>query len=259
MASVAGPRPPCGVHPSGFVVRSGCPAVWCAARLCAARPVCSPSGVRSPGVVVQGSGGPDGRCPPVQRPAVWCPPRPSGRVRPVHVRRWGPGRCGGRPPPQARVEVPVGAAAPSSSPGVGRRRPGRGRGCRGRASVSGVSVADAGRVGEGGGACPLPCQAGQAGARSARGWRLREGQGSRRQREVAAAAAWLPSSGWVGDHGGWWSWRLPRGWMGPEGPMGLAAGMGVRPQRGSGWQRARPACGQQRCDLRGWCGGPART
>jgi hypothetical protein len=105
VASIAGPRPPCGVRPSGS--SSGI-------RLS------SPSGVRSPGFVVQGSGGPDGRCPPVRCPAAWCPaawcpaawcpPRPSGRVRPVHLRRWrwGPGRCGGAPCTTARVQVPVG-------------------------------------------------------------------------------------------------------------------------------------------------------
>jgi hypothetical protein len=31
------------------------------------------------------------------------------------------------------------------------------------------------------------------------------------------------------------SWRLPPAWTGLEGPMGLPAGMGVRPQRGPGW------------------------
>ncbi len=34
--------------------------------------------------------------------------------------------------------------------------------------------------------------------------------------------------------------------------MGLLAGMGVRPQRGPGWQPALPARGRQRSDLRGW-------
>jgi hypothetical protein len=49
-------------------------------------------------------------------------------------------------------------------------------------------------AGRGGRACPLSDQAGQAGVRSARRGRRRGGRGSRRQREVAAAAAWLPSS-----------------------------------------------------------------
>jgi hypothetical protein len=34
--------------------------------------------------------------------------------------------------------------------------------------------------------------------------------------------------------------------------MGLPAGMGVRPQRGPGSQRALPACCRQRSDLRRW-------
>jgi hypothetical protein len=72
---------------------------------------------------------------------------------------------------------------------------------------------------------------------------------SRLQREVAAPAAWLACWGWVGDHGAWLSWNLPPGWTGPAGPMGLPAGMGVRPQRGPGWRRAFAACCRQRSDL----------
>jgi hypothetical protein len=160
VASVAGPRPPCGVRPSGFVVRD---------------PAVQPSGVqpvRCPVTRVrrQGSGGPDGRCPPVRCPAAWCPaawcpaawrpaawrpPRPSGRVRPVHLRRWrwGPGRCGGAP----------------CTTGTGRGRGGRPRRRAARASVSGVGGGPGpGGVRAGGcGACPLPDQAGQAGVGSA--------------------------------------------------------------------------------------------
>jgi hypothetical protein len=57
-----------GVYPSGVVRVSS-------------RPGVQPSGVRSPGFVVWVSGGPVVCCPPVQRPAGWCPPRRSGRVR----------------------------------------------------------------------------------------------------------------------------------------------------------------------------------
>jgi hypothetical protein len=42
------------------------------------------------------------------------------------------------------------------------------------------------------------------------------------------------------------------GWTGPEGPMGVPAGMGVRPRRGPGSRRALPARCRQRCDLRRW-------
>jgi hypothetical protein len=110
VASVAGPRPPCGVRPSGS--SSGI-------RL-SSRPVSSPSGVRSPGFVVQGSGGPDGRCPPsgvdpsgVQPPGV----QPPG-VQPVCPDASVPSTSGGgvgdqagaagHPAPRARVEVAVG-------------------------------------------------------------------------------------------------------------------------------------------------------
>jgi hypothetical protein len=167
-----GPRPACGVHPSGSVSR-----IRLSSRL-----VSSPSGVRSPGVVVQGSGGPAVWCPLVQRPAVCCPLRPSGRVRPSHPTPGGgvggPSRGGGQPA-HGNGARSVGGRA------VGRlgRRPRRlgGRRCRGRAWVSGVSVADPGRVGSG-----------RCAERPS--LRLRCGQGNRLQREVAAPAAWLPSS-----------------------------------------------------------------
>jgi hypothetical protein len=58
--------PACGVHPSGIGVRD---------------PAVQPSGVRSPGVVVQTVRRSAVRCPPVRCPAVWCLLRPSGRVR----------------------------------------------------------------------------------------------------------------------------------------------------------------------------------
>jgi hypothetical protein len=115
MASVAGPRPACGLHPSGpssgvqrvqpsSVRPSGvqrvqrppvrCPAVWCPAVWC-----------------------PPVWCPPVRWSAGCCPPRPSGRVRLIPPRRWrcGPGRCGWQPAPQERVEVPVGVTPWSGS------------------------------------------------------------------------------------------------------------------------------------------------
>jgi hypothetical protein len=87
-ASVAGRCPASGVpHPvsSSGIRRSS-------------RPVSSPSGVRSPGFVVQVSGGPVACGPPVRCPALWCPPgqRPAGWCPPVgpdvsvssHTGRW---------------------------------------------------------------------------------------------------------------------------------------------------------------------------
>jgi hypothetical protein len=76
------------------------------------------------------------------------------------------------------------------------------------------------------------------------------GTRGRLQREVAAAAAWLPPSGWGRDHGGWSSPRLTAGWAAPEGPGEVPTGMGVRPQRGPSRQRALPARCRQRSDLR---------
>jgi hypothetical protein len=114
MASVAGRCPASGVHPSGIVVPDP-----------AAQPSgVQPSGVRSPGSsgcpavrssAVHPSGVQPCRCPPVQRPAGWRPPRRFGRVRllPCRAVALGPGRCGGHPSPRERVESRW-AAAPSS-------------------------------------------------------------------------------------------------------------------------------------------------
>jgi hypothetical protein len=120
------------------------------------------------------------------------------------------------------------------------RRPGRGRRCRSRVGQweVGGGPGPPGGAGRGGRACPPSDQAGQAGVRSARRGRLRGGHECRLQREVAAAAAWLPSSGWVLDHAVWSSPSLTAGWADPEGPGEVPAGMGVRPQRGPSRQRA---------------------
>ena len=135
MASVAGRCPACGVHhpvPSSGVRRSSPPV--------STRPVSSPSGC------------PAVRCPPVRWSAGGCPP-PSVRTRPSH-----PTSGGG-------VVDQVGAAGNlhhrnGSSPGgrhaverLGQRpsRPGRGRGCRGRALVSGGRWRTRAGLGAGGG------------------------------------------------------------------------------------------------------------
>jgi hypothetical protein len=172
---------------------------------------------------------------------------PSVRTRPSRPRQAvavGPGSVRRAPCPRARVEVPVGRVCrrPARASAEGRGRPGRGRRCRGRASVSGVG-GDLAGLGEGGGACPLSDQAGQVGVGSARGWRLRGGHESRRQPEVAAPAAWLPSwAGWATTvRGGRGACRA--GGRARRGRWACRPGLGVRPQRGPGWQRARPACG----------------
>jgi hypothetical protein len=258
MASVAGPRPPCGVHPSGCVVRvrrsssSGVRPVRCPVR-----PVSSPPGVRPSGV--HPSGVQPVRCPVtrVRRPGV----RRSGRTmstRPVssrlvsapsvRTRPSGPHQAAAsgtadaarQPAPRERVQIPVGGRAVER---LGRRpsRPGRGRRRPGSPMVGGAAGGGPGPGAGGGPGLDAGLPAGQAGVRHARRRRRRCGHGSRPQREVAAPAAWLPSSDWVGDHGAWWSWRPPPAWTGPDGADGRAGGMGERPQRGPGSQPALPA------------------
>jgi hypothetical protein len=242
--------PACGVHPSGIGVRD---------------PAVQPSAVRSPGWSSRGSGArpsavqpssvqPSG-VQPVRCPAVWClPPSVRTRPSPPMLRRWGPGRAG-----RATVTTGTGGgpggcrAVDGSSDGRGGR--GRERRCRTRVGpweVGGGPGSPGWVVGRGGRPCPLSDQAGPAGVRSARRGRLRGGHGSGLQREVAAPAAWLPSSGWVRDHGGWSSASQTPGWAASEGPGEAPAGMGVRPQRGPSRQRTRSARCRQRCDLRRW-------
>jgi hypothetical protein len=116
MASVAGPRPPCGVHAAVASSGSGGLAVQCRAVWCPVPPVSSPSGVRPSGV----------------RPAA-VRLRPSGRVHliPPQAAAVGPGRGGGQPAPPERVESRW-PATPWSGSGRRPSRPGRGRCCRGR-------------------------------------------------------------------------------------------------------------------------------
>jgi hypothetical protein len=204
MASVAGPRPACGVHPSSSVVPG--PAVQPVR--CPARPVSSPSGVqpvrcpvtwvRRPGSVVRGpSSGVrrSGVHPSSVQPSGVHPARPDASVS-SHVRRWRwePGRCGRGTAPRERARS-LWAAAPSSGSGVGRGGLEAGDAAE-IASVGGGVGGDLAGLCAGGGACPLTDQAGPAGVLSARGWRLRCGHGSKPQREVAVPAAWLPS--WAG-------------------------------------------------------------
>jgi hypothetical protein len=101
------------------------------------------------------------------------------------------------------------------------------------------SVADPGRVVGGRRPRVSAERPGRPGRRTERRrWRLRCGHGSRLQREVAAAAAWPPPSGWVGDHGAWWSWVPDAGVAGPERARGLAGGDGraarARPRLAAG-------------------------
>jgi hypothetical protein len=177
LASVDGRYQAWGVHPS----RCRCPGSGCPVR-----PVSSPSGVRSPGVVLQG---PAVCCPPVQRPAVCCPPL-SVRTRPPRPTSGrGVGdqaHAAGNRHHRVGVDVPMGGRAVGW---LGRRpsKPG-GRRCRGRA----LGSRDVGgRPGPGwvrAAAYPQSDQAGQAGVRSAGGWR-REGTGTGWRCEVAAPAA----------------------------------------------------------------------
>jgi hypothetical protein len=226
---------------------SGCPAVWCPARSVSGHPGSS-----------SGSGDPAGCCPasspllstrPVSSPLLSTPVGPVASVS-CHL-RGGVGTRSRRPGDRHHGNGSRSrwAAAPSGGWVDGPA----GLDAGDAAEVARWSVGCRWRTGLGWGQAAAACA--RCAARQARpacgaacGWRLRRGQGSRLRRELAAPAGWLPSSGWVGDHGGWWSWRRPVGWP----PDWGAGGDGVRPQRGPGWQRALPARRRQRCDLREW-------
>jgi hypothetical protein len=190
----------------------------------------------------------------VQR--VRCPARPvSGRpvsTRPVVSRllsapsvrtRPSPPTYGGgvrdqveaarRPSPQERVEVPV-AAAPSGgsvdSPG--------GLGAGDAAEVAVVSRgrwADPGRVGCGRRPRVTAERPGRPGRRAERPW-LAAALWAREEAAARGGCTCRVAADpcWVGDHGAWWSWSLPPGWAGLEGPIGRVDGDGVRPRRGPG-------------------------
>jgi len=175
------------VQPSS-VRPSGVQPVRCPARL-----VSSPSGVQPV------------RCPARPVSGRLVSPRPassrllSAPVRPdvsisSHLRRWrwGPGWV--RPGDRHHRN----GSSPGGLPRLGAAR-WTAEQARTRATLPGSrvgqwgSVADPGRVGGRQPRLPAEDQAGQAGVRSAHRWRLRCGHGSRRQREVAAPAAWRPS------------------------------------------------------------------
>ena len=220
-------------------------------------PAVQPSGVRSPGVVVQRVRRSAVCCPPVQvssRPAV---SRPLS-TRPVSSRLVSAPSVRTRPSPPTsgggvgdQVEVAGhrdhrNGWRPRWLPGRRRldrrsRRPGRGRRCRSRVGQWEVGGGPGRRVG-----CrprrprlPLSDQAGQAGcgAPVAGGCAVGTGAG--------CSARWphpprgcRPRLG--GDHGGWSSPSLTPGWADPEGPLEVPAGMGVRPQRGPSRQASAP-------------------
>jgi hypothetical protein len=233
MASVAGPRPPCGVHSavpsSGSGVQpSGVRAVWCPVR-----PVSSASGVHRPASsrllsasvrpdasisFTSGGGGGD------QLEAAGNRHHKNGSS-PGGLPRLGAARCTAE---QARTWAML-----PRSVGQGGRWRTRARWAAGAAAVDRLSD-----------------QAGQAGVWSAVANGCAVGSGAGRSARLPQRPCGC-RRGLGGDHGGWWSWGLPPGWAGLEGPVGVPAGMGVRPQRGPGWQRALPARCRQRCDLRG--------
>jgi hypothetical protein len=234
-----------GVHPSGIGVRD---------------PAVQPSGVRSPGVVVQRVRRsavccPAVCCPAVRCPAVRCLPHPSGRVRILPLRRWRwgprsswPGDPDHRNRWRPRWLPSVDGSTTVAKAGTRATLP-KSRwslGGRWRSRAAGLGAGRGGRAG------PLSDQAGQAGVGSARGGRRRGGRGCRLQHKVAAPARVGGVLGWLRDHGGWSSPRLTPGWAAPEGPGEVPTGMGVRPQRGPSRQRARPARCRQCSDLRRW-------
>jgi hypothetical protein len=220
MASVADLYQACGVHPSGPVVRD---------------PAVQPSSVQP----------------------VRCPPRvrPDASVS-SHLRRWRWDQVGAAGNLQHGNGSRSGwAAAPSTGSVDGGGGLDAGDAAEGPRRSVGLLVADSGRVVGRAAAVALDryparqarpaCGAPVAGGRA----RAREQTAARRCRTGRVAAV----LGWVrGDYGAWLWWGLPSGWTGPEGPMGVPVGMGVRPQRGPGSRQARPARCRQRSDLRCW-------
>jgi hypothetical protein len=226
MASVAGPRPPCGVHSA--VPSSGSGRLVSSAS--SVQPVrCPVTRVRRPGPGVRT----DGVHPSGVPPAAVHPVRPDASVS-SHPRRWrwGPGRCGGAPCPQERVEVPVGGRALQWL-GRGPSRPGRGRGCRDRAWVSRCRWRTRAGPGAGGRRPRLPAE--------------RPGRpGRRAERPSLAAALWAreqaPARGCctgrvagVPGLGG-----RPR-WVVVMGPAARVGGSGRTDGRADGDGRAAPA------------------
>jgi hypothetical protein len=213
----------------------------------------SPSGVQSPGFIVRDPA--SGRLVstgPVSSRLVSAPVRPDASAWSA-IRRWrlGTADAARQPAPRERAQVPVGCRVVER---LGRRssRPGHRRRRRGHAWSAGCRWRTSAGSGAGGGRLTLASWAGQAGVPSARRRRLREGTARGRSARLPhRPGGYRPRDGWS-DHPAWWSWRLRPAWTGPEGPIGLPAGRGVRPQRGPGWQRAFPACCQQRSDLLCW-------
>jgi hypothetical protein len=217
MASVAGPRPASGVThpvpspgarlsgPSG--VRSArCPVTW----------------VRRPGSGVRPSS-----VRPVRCPAVWGRPRPSGRVRlvPHQAVAFGDRPCGkatrttgtGPGPVGCRVVERLGSTAePAQTPATPPRSP----------MVGGLSVADPGRVGCGRRPrLTLASRARQAGVRSARRRRLRQGTGGGRSARLPhRPRGCRPRDGWATTVRG--VVALAARVDGPGGADGLAGGDG---------------------------------
>jgi hypothetical protein len=251
MASVAGRCPASGVHPSAIVVR-----VRRFNRPVSSRPVSGHLGSSSGGPAVRSSAVHPSSPLVSTRPAssrLVSAPRPSGRFRLLPHRAVALGIRSVRRAPltTGTGRVPVGCRAVER---LGRRpsRPGRGRCCRGRVLVSGVPVADPGRVRCGRRWRRLTAERpGLLGVRSARGCGGAVGTGA------GCSARWP---------------HQPRGCQpgldarprcvvvvepdapldGPGRAKGLAGGMGVRPQRGPGWQPGLPARCQQASDLRRW-------
>jgi hypothetical protein len=247
MASAAGPRPACGVHPSGSVVRG--PAV----RPSGVRPVrCPVTGfvVRDPasGRLVSGPSG--------VRPAGVRPIRPSGRVRLVPPAGGG---IGDRPrrqdnPHHGNGPRSLGAAGSSSSSGRRPSRPGRGR--RRRVTHGRRGCRWWTRAGSGAGRrprLPLASRAGQAGVPGRPSPAAARGHGRRPQREVAAPAARLPSSdGWATTVGGCRGACRPRERAG-RGRWGCRRGWACGPSAAqAGSERSRLAAGSALSCDDGW-------
>jgi hypothetical protein len=213
-----------------------------------------PSGVRSPGWSSRGSGGrPSAVQPSGVQPSGVCS-RPSGRVRLLSC-------SGGGGGDQGRAGRPTVATGTGGGPGGCQAVDGSSDGRGGRdagdaaevALVSGRWLADPGRrVGWGPRRPCLPAeQPGRPGRRSERPSRAAaRWAGCRLQRQVAACR--VAGVLGLGARPRWVVAEPDARVGGPGGTTGGAGGMGVRPQRGPGRQRARPARCWQRSALRRW-------
>jgi hypothetical protein len=238
MPSVAGPRPPLGVHPSGSHVRG---------------PVVQPSGVQPSGVQPSGvrSAGSVVRGPTVRCPVIWCPP-----VRPVTSSSVSARRClgitsgrratltAGTVGLQVVCGVPSGLVDSPSPPEGGRCCGGgrpvgerRSRTWPGRARAQAAARSTAGRRGR------------PAWRKGRRSLPANLGCGSAGPSATSCLWAWLAPC-LEHDHATWSLWSLMAGWTSLEGPTRSTARMGCGPSAAQPASQRAWLGARRRCELR---------